>query len=413
MDIVVSASPLLGPVNAPPAAAPVLTALVCAALADRPTTLALSSLGDDARTVAQGLHALGAGFAAEPGALTVTPAARERLPKTVRLYCGESDAALRTLLPVTAALGLETEFHAGPRLRRHPHGQLLRPLREHGYVLTENRFPLHFNGRLNPGNSPDEYRLSDADAGIVNGLLPALTLVGGSLLTDTPPAETEPVAQILRAFGVPVTREQNGFSVTPAALVSPGRLTVESDWQAAVCWLCCGLRVRGLNPDSPQPERAVCEYLSQMGGRISAEAGGVRADLSALHGGEHLDLCHAPGLLPALAVLAATRSGLTLFTDSSRPVRQHGGLPEATVELLTALGGDAVLDDNELRVRGRAHLKGGNAECRNDPRLVAAALLAAQSCTDAVRICGTEAATEPYPAFLDDYIRMGGSAEPI
>ena len=75
MNVVVMPSPLAGTVRVPPSKSAAHRLLVCAALADGPTRVAISAMNRDIEATVACLRALGANIDGEDGALTVTPIA--------------------------------------------------------------------------------------------------------------------------------------------------------------------------------------------------------------------------------------------------------------------------------------------------------------------------------------------------
>ena len=59
-------------------------------------------------------------------------------------------------------------------------------------------------------------------------------------------------------------------------------------------------------------------------------------------------------------------------------------------------------------IEGVARLKGGEVDGQNDHRIVMAAAIAATVAAGPVRITGAEAVEKSYPAFFDDFRRLGG-----
>ena len=53
-------------------------------------------------------------------------------------------------------------------------------------------------------------------------------------------------------------------------------------------------------------------------------------------------------------------------------------------------------------------LTGGRVDGRNDHRIVMAAAVAATAASGPVAIEGAEAVEKSYPAFFDDFVRLGG-----
>ena len=70
-----------------------------------------------------------------------------------RLNCGESGSTLRFLMPLAAALGIESDFVCEGRLADRPMEPLLEVLAAHG-CSVEGQNPKHLTGQLTAGTSP-------------------------------------------------------------------------------------------------------------------------------------------------------------------------------------------------------------------------------------------------------------------
>lgn len=99
-----------------------------------------------------------------------------------------------------------------------------------------------------------------------------------------------------------------------------GEYDIEGDWSGASYFLAAGalgerpVKVTGLDPDSPQGDRAILDILRKMGARISVSADGVTVFPSQLHG-VPLDMGYCPDLAPTVAVLAAFARGSTRISN--------------------------------------------------------------------------------------------------
>ena len=149
MKAVITPAPLKGSVSAPASKSMAHRALICAALADKPTKISCSTTSVDIEATAQCLRELGAkiigteyGFYVEPISEAVANAS---------LNCRESGSTLRFMLPVAAALGKVVSLDGEGRLPQRPISELCSALAAHGSVLSSESLPLTVSGKLNPG----------------------------------------------------------------------------------------------------------------------------------------------------------------------------------------------------------------------------------------------------------------------
>ena len=422
MRALIRPRPLAGTVTAPASKSEAHRLLICAALSDRPTRLTLNNTSEDIEATADCLRSLGAEVLREEGALAVVPI--KRVPDNPLLDCRESGSTLRFLLPVAAALAGEVRFTGSGRLPERPIGALQAAMARHGVSFSADRLSFKTSGRLQGGafDLP-----GDVSSQYVTGLLLTLPLLDGdSLLTVHPPLRSAAYLDItlaaLRRFGIR-PREDGGAGLPrrfqlsgPQPLRSPGVLEVGGDWSGAAFLLAAGaltgpVTVRGLDPASPQGDRRILDFLDAFGAEVSLKGDAATVGPGSLHGLEDrpLDVDATPDLLPVLAATAAWANGKTAFVNGGRLRLKESDRIASTLVLIRSLGGRAeeTPEGDGLIVHGGG-LAGGTAEGFRDHRIVMAAAIAASRCPQGVTVTDAEACSKSYPAFFEDYARLGG-----
>ena len=436
MDIEVMPARLQGAVPAIPAKSAAHRALICAALADKPTRIACggnSEAADIAATVAC-LNALGATITREaggylvhplppnrPGAADATPPNSTQRPQEEEravLPCGESGSTFRFLLPLAGALGRAVSFHPAGRLPQRPLSPLYEELSRHGCLLSpQGTVPFEAAGQLQPG----DYVL---DAGIssqfISGLLFALPLLEGeSRLRLSGPAASFPYIELtlsmLEAFGIQLDFDGRVFTIAGRQIYrSPGTVSVEGDWSNAACWLAAGalgdnnITCSGLNMYSRQGDRAIAALLRRFGADTQENGAALTVSRSRLQGLE-IDAEDIPDLVPILAVVGAVAEGITVIRQAARLRGKESDRLAAITAVLRGLGGRISETADGLLIRGGAALMGGEAPSWGDHRIVMAAAIAATVCKEPVIIRGAEAVNKSYPAFFSHLSLLGGT----
>lgn len=408
MDITIFPEKLHGTVNAVPSKSHAHRLLVCSALADCPTTLQLSALCDDLSATIASLTGLGAKVEhVFVQAEIVTPIASR--PTSAVCPCGESGATLRFLLPMAGALGIETVFLLERRLPYRPLSPLWELLERHGCRLRWlSRSELSsrgisisravsagllLTGKLRAGH----YRIdADVSSQFISGLLMALPLLDGeSRLELMGKIASRPyiamTEQVLRDFGV---IWQDGCTAGNPVFRSPAQTAVEGDWSNAAFFLAANelgnrIEVRGLSAESVQGDRAVTELLAR------------------LHENTTFSAADVPDLVPILAVVAAASSGCVM-EDVARLRLKESDRLAAVTDMINALGGKAVAEDNTLRIFP-VPLVGGVVDAQNDHRIAMAAAVASTVCTRPVTILGAQCVRKSYPNFWKEFTRLGGN----
>jgi len=308
------------------------------------------------------------------------------------LNCGESGSTLRFLLPVMAAMGSNITFTGVGRLPERPMQPLIDLLREHGCVINSERLPIGISGQLKagrfvlPGNVSSQY---------ITGLLFALPLLQGSseIVLGSSLESAGYVEMTLRTiekFGIIIQKMSHAwhidgpqkYTLPPATQLKP-----ELDWSNAAFWLAAGVRVTGLDQNSAQPDRAIASLLENC---------------------DEMDASQCPDLVPIMAVAMALRPGKNQIVKALRLRLKESDRLAAMARNLTALGAGVTELPDGLVICGETSLRGGEVQSFGDHRIAMAMAIAALKCEQGMRLHGAEAVQKSYPAFWEDYQRLGG-----
>ena len=390
--------------------------LIAAALADRPTKVACSTVSEDILATARVLTAMGASVERTDTGFVIEPISCH--PDQPVLDCGESGTTERFILPVACALGLNARITGRGRLPQRPLSPLYEELVAHGIQLSpQGTFPLRTQGKLPAG---DYSIAANVSSQFIGGLLFALSVVPGrSTLTLTGKIESAPyidmTLDVLALFGAKITRSEDGRVYTiegQEKLTTPGTVAVEGDWSNSAFWLCAGalgkgVTLTGLRADSRQGDRAVVDILRHFGAEITTTDDTVSVRPGFLHG-ITVDAAQIPDLVPILSVVASFAEGTTEFVNAGRLRIKESDRLVTTREMLTALGADVEELPEGLIVHGRAEVQGGTCDGANDHRIVMSAAVAGARTYEPVVINGAQAVRKSYPDFFDDFARLGG-----
>jgi 3-phosphoshikimate 1-carboxyvinyltransferase len=373
--------------------------LICAGLGDAPCRIVCRELSQDIEATANCLRALGAEIEYKDGVFCVTPV---KTPvEGAELDCGESGSTLRFLLPILCAMGAHVRVRMHGRLPQRPLSPLWEELERHGAVLTRPEVDIiAIGGRIGGG----EYAI---DAGIssqfISGLLMALPLTdeGGTLRLTGRVESAKYIDMTCRAmenFGVKCPLDGDTFTLTGGRPYrSPRLLTVEGDWSNAAFWVVAnalsggGLRCTGLDMDSPQGDRAVIECAQRI-----------------QKGNAVIDASDIPDLVPVLSVLSAVSPGRTEFINAGRLRIKESDRIATVCAMLNNLGGQVTETAEGLIIDGTDSLKGGVVDSAGDHRIAMSAAVASIACRETVTVLGAQAVSKSYPAFWQDFQRLGG-----
>ena len=416
MTVTIQPGPASGSLRAIPSKSAAHRLLICAALADGATFVRCDKESQDIAATIRCLTGLGAVITRRGEGYHVTPIDRDHIPKPCTLDCGESGSTLRFMLPVVCALGAQGTFRMAGRLAQRPMEPLATQLRAHGCTITPRpeEDQMDFSGQLTPG----AFTLpGDVSSQFISGLLFALPLLEeASTLTITGPVESKGYIHLtLRAladFGVVPRDKGDGYHIPSLGYHGPETVAVEGDWSNAAPWLCMGvlggegITVTGMDPNSLQGDKGVCQVLSRMGGPITREGGDYTAKPGQLQAAV-IDARNIPDLVPVLAAVAAVAPGETRIVGAARLRIKESDRLVTTRQTLNALGGDVEETEDGLIIRGKETLAGGTIDAQGDHRVAMLAAVASVVCANPVTITGAQAINKSYPSFWRELQELG------
>ena len=394
MDLKIFPSKLYGTIKANPSKSQAHRLLICAAFSDKPTELICHDTNEDILATVDCLNAIGAKIHRTKSGYYVEPITD--VPKIATIYCKESGSTLRFMLPIVCALGIETTIHMSGRLSQRPLSPLWEELERMGCNLqSPTNNTIQTTGRLHSGTYHIEGNISSQ---FITGLLFALALLDEcSNIQISGKLESRPYVEmtqkVLAYFGV---KTDNYIVEGSFPFTSPENVTVEGDWSNAAFFLAAKamgnrVEVTNLNEDSPQGDRIIQRIL---------ENSTNFQEISAVD---------IPDLVPIMAVYFATKGG-AVFKDIQRLRFKESDRIASVSGLLRALGIEVSSDESTLSVKSGS-FSGGIIDACGDHRIAMAAAIAATCATEPIIILGAECVNKSYPAFWQEYQRLGGKYE--
>ena len=425
MNVRILPHPLEGTLPAIPSKSMAHRLLICSALCQGMTDITCHASSQDIEATVRCLAKLGAPAAKTRDGWRMVPVTVGGPRRNARLDVGESGSTLRFLLPVVAALGTGASIVGHGRLAERPLAPLDEQLASHGITLTNvGSFPLVVEGKLAGGGFELPGSVSSQ---FVSGLLMAAPLMDEDVeVLVSEPVQSKGYIDLtidsLATFGVHVdeslvkqagTGYRRYFVRGGQQLKTPGALDVEGDWSNAAFWLAAGtigptsVAVNGLNAYSRQGDRAIMAALSLLGAHVSRGHGLISSTRDHLRG-RTIDVSAIPDLAAPLAAVAAVASGETRLANAGRLRLKESDRLETIRAALVAMGGNATIEGDDLVIHGVETLEGGTVDAANDHRIAMMAAICAAYATGPTTICGAECVSKSYPAFLDDFSRLGG-----
>lgn len=394
MDITISPGKLCGTVKAIPSKSQAHRLLICAAFSKNPSFLECPQSSEDIDATARCLSALGAGIRRTEDGFHIDPIVT--LPDKALLDCGESGSTLRFLLPIVCALGVSTTFVMHGRLPDRPLSPLWEELERMGCSLSRpTKNTILTDGKLQAGTY--EIR-GDISSQFITGLLFACSLMeNDSQIKVTGELESRPYVemtqQALNAFGVCT----DNFCIPGGQIyTSPGHIKVEGDWSNGAFFMVAQslgnpIQVTNLSTDSKQGDKAIADFL----------------DRSSVFGEFHAT--NTPDLVPILSILLAASDG-GIINGIARLRLKESDRVKSVCEMLNVFGVKAEVTNNTMQIYpGKFH--GCTVDAAGDHRIAMAAAIAATIADGPVTILGAECVAKSYPAFWQEYEKLGGKYE--
>jgi 3-phosphoshikimate 1-carboxyvinyltransferase len=190
---------------------------------------------------------------------------------------------------------------------------------------------------------------------------------------------------------------------------------IPGDFSSATFLLCAGclagrdLEIEGLDFTDSQPDKAVVDYLLEMGAGITVEPDSVRIKASSLKGAD-LDMNTTPDALPAMAVTAAFAEGTTKLFNVPQARHKETDRITCMAGELRKMGVDVEeLPDGLIihQSRPRAAMLDG----RGDHRVVMALSLAGLVVDEELSVSGAEAVGITFPGYVELMRSVGADME--
>ncbi|MCJ7778181.1 MAG: 3-phosphoshikimate 1-carboxyvinyltransferase [Sedimentisphaerales bacterium] len=191
---------------------------------------------------------------------------------------------------------------------------------------------------------------------------------------------------------------------------------VVADFSSATFFLCAaalvgdGVTLLGLDFKDSQPDKAVVDYLKEMGACISIAPNSITVKAASLHGVQ-IDMNKTPDALPAIAVTAAFAEGTTKLLNVPQARSKETDRIKCMAEELKKLSVDVEELPDGLVIRGGLRWTNRPSSLvprpsflldgRSDHRIVMALSLAGLCLEDQITIDTAEAMNITFPSFVE------------
>lgn len=376
--------------------------------------------GQDVRSTASCMTALGVQIATDNG-LTTVDASGTLQQASEALDAGNSGTTMRLLSGILAGQSFSTTVTGDHSLCGRPMSRVIEPLQLMGAHIHahDGRAPLTISGGDLEGI---RYRPPMASAQVKSCTMLAGLFAHGDTAIIEPVPTRNHTEVMLRGAGVAV-EERDGEIV-----VHPGRphtldLTVPGDISSAAFFLAAGalggndVQVHnvGVNPT----RTGFLHVLERMGVRVELHderlEGGEQVATIQVHGRVSSSVTvtsdEIPLLvdeLPLVVLLATQAEGISTISGAEELRYKESDRIAAVTGMLNRLGARVVATPDGFVVQGATPLHGAEVDSGGDHRLAMMLAVAGSISGDETVIHGAGAAAVSYPSFADDFRRLDG-----
>lgn len=418
MNVKITPTKLIGRIKAPSSKSFSHRMIIAAALAGGVSEISNINPSVDIEATASAMTALGAAILG--GGSVYTVKGIDKPAQKAEIDCHESGSTLRFIIPIAAALGVDTLFTGCGKLPERPITTYIREFAQKGVKLEicshkPNTFlPLKSTGKLRGGDFHIE---GDVSSQFITGLLYALPLCDeDSRIILTSPLESKPYVDMtiaaLDKFGITVTESvgENGcpvYSVKGGQKYTPADCSVEGDYSQAAFFFTANalgseITVDNLNPNSVQGDKKILEIIEEIGYN-KVECGKYKPFTA--------DAADIPDIVPILTVLGCFTQPESTVVNAKRLKIKESDRLKAIADAMNAIGGNVTAGDDFLRIVPVKNFCGGFINGCNDHRIVMASAIASTMSDGCVTISDCEAVSKSYPSFWDDFKSLGGVFE--
>ena len=412
MNFVCRQSRLHGSVTIPGSKSHTIRAVAFASLAYGESRIDAPLDSGDTRSAVRAFSAFGAKIECRPDVWIVQGTGGKLHTPDDVIDVGNSGTTLNIALG-TAALVREgmTVLTGDHQIRRRPSGPLINSLNDLGakaWSFQRNDCPpIHVRGRLKGGTTSIECKSSQ----YLTSLLMCTPLADSNTTIHVPVLEEKPYVEMtldwLARQNIQLEHSELAeFHIPGRQSYRPFYRRVPADFSSATFFLCAGavgdndVIVEGLDLADPQGDKAVLDYLKEMGARVDVQPdGGIRVRPGRLKGCR-LDLNATPDALPMMAVLACFAEGRTTLANVAHARIKETDRIATMRQELTKLGGKATELPDGLVIEG-TKLTGGEVDGHHDHRIAMALAVAGCSIPGETTVRTAESATITFPTFLE------------
>lgn len=411
-NIIIKPHKLIGKVSIPPSKSMAHRLIICACLAKGKCTIENISYSEDILATIYGMRALGAKITIFKDCLEIDGENfyfHKQTQIDRRIECNESGSTLRFLIPLSILLNNKVSFTGKGKLPRRPLEVYYKIFDEQKlkYKINSSEDFLELQGKLSPGEFCINGGISSQ---FISGLLLALPMLeNDSIINIVGNLESEPyinlTIQAMKSFGVEIIKSDNRYIIKGNQTYKSYDQVVEGDYSQGAFFLVANalgsdIKILGLNPDSLQGDKEIVEIIE----RIKNAENLITID------GKNI-----PDIIPISALLACGLNKAVRFINVSRLKIKECDRLKGTCEILSKLGYNLYIDQEESLVISPGKKKEASASVKldslNDHRIAMLVGISTTVLENSIILTNSQVVKKSYPNFWEEFKALGGEYE--
>lgn len=421
MKLLVKKSSLNGKIAIPGSKSHTIRAIAIAALANGKSTINNPLDSSDTISAVECYKALGAKIdTSNPGQWIVTGTNAIITPPKETIDVGNSGTTLRIAM-ASAALADKNAvitLTGDHQIQSRPVGPLINSLNDLGAnassIKANDKAPLTVQGTLTGGRTTIKCITSQ----YLSSLLLAAPLAQKDTTIDVTLLNEPDYVQVtldwLDKQNIKYTNDQmKQFKIPGRQKYKPFDLPIPADFSSATFFLCAAailnanIELTGLDFSDSQPDKAVADYLRQMGADIKITQNSVIIKNAPLNG-TTIDMNRTPDALPAMAVTACFAKGQTRLINVPQARNKETDRITCMAQELTKMGAD-IQELPDGLIINNSKLHAAQLDGRSDHRIVMALSIAAMAMEKQSTIDTAEAMNITFPTYTKLMNKLGAN----
>ena len=406
MNVVINPRKLHGEVIIPGSKSLTHRAVICAGLSQGKSIIYNPLLCDDTMMTIIALRSFGVKIEIFADCLEVEGVEAFKYHEPIN--AGDSASTLRFLLPILAFSNDEFIIKGSKRLMERINTTDLDKLV--GLKISIYEDYIHVSGRL----EIEKLDLDDTlTSQLISGIILTLPKTNNSFKwNNINNPYVELTMHMMELFGVKLIKENN--YIYAVGKYNKTNIVIESDFSGAAFFIVMAVLnkdiiIKGLNFSSLQGDKAILDYLEEMGVEFDY-SDGLKVKSSNLKGITK-DLSLTPDLVPIMASLASISKGMSIFSGLDKLILKESNRLYSTYEVLKQLGADIEIVNGELHIHGKEYLEGTTVSGYNDHRIIMSLVAISSLIKGKFTIIGANYVDKSFPTFFNLFTLLGGQYE--